>query len=144
MLVRVSYPILRPAIVLVLWSLFMLLWLTAGRIPALRKANLDLRNVGGRGLDLDGVLPDRVQWKSHNYNHLMEQPTLFYAVVLALAVVEPADVWSVRLAWAYVALRVVHSLYQATTNVVLVRSTIFTGYTLVLIALALRAAWLVI
>lgn len=140
----VSYPILQPAIALVLWSLLVLLWMSSVRIPALRRANLDLRNVGGRGPDLDGVLPDRVQWKSHNYNHLMEQPTLFYAVVLALALVAPADTWSVRLAWAYVALRIVHSVYQATINVVLVRSTIFTAYSVVLIALALRAASLII
>ena len=139
----VSYPILQPAIALVLWSLLVLLWLSAVRVPALRRANLDLRNVGGRGPDLDGVLPDRVQWKSHNYNHLMEQPTLFYAVVLALALAAPADTWSVRLAWAYVALRVVHSVYQATINVVLVRSTIFTAYSVVLIALALRGAFLI-
>ncbi len=140
----VSYPILQPAIALVLWSLLVLLWMSAVRVPALRRANLDLRNVGGRGPDLDGVLPDQVQWKSHNYNHLMEQPTLFYAVVLALALAAPADTWSVRLAWAYVALRVVHSVYQATINVVLVRSTIFTAYSVVLIALALRAALLII
>ncbi len=139
----VSYPILQPAIALVLWSLLVLLWLSAVRVPALRRANLDLRNVGGRGPDLDGVLPDRVQWKSHNYNHLMEQPTLFYAVVLALALAAPADTWSVRLAWAYVALRVVHSVYQAMINVVLVRSTIFTAYSVVLIALALRGAFLI-
>ncbi len=138
-----SYPILQPAIALVLWSLLVLLWLSAVRVPALRRANLDLRNVGGRGPDLDGVLPDRVQWKSHNDNHLMEQPTLFYAVVLALALAAPADTWSVRLAWAYVALRVVHSVYQATINVVLVRSTIFTAYSVVLIALALRGAFLI-
>ena len=139
-----SYPILQPAIALVLWSLLVLLWMSAVRIPALRRANLDLRNVGGRGPDLDGVLPDQVQWKSHNYNHLMEQPTLFYAVVLALALVAPADTWSVRLAWAYVALRVVHSVYQATINVVLVRSMIFTAYSFVLIALALRTALLIL
>ena len=139
----VSYPILQPAIVLVLWSLLVLLWMSAVRIPALRRANIDLRNVGGRGPDLNGVLPDQAQWKSHNYNHLMEQPTLFYAVVLALALVAPADTWSVYLAWAYVALRVVHSVYQATINVVLVRSIIFTAYSFVLLALVLRAALLI-
>lgn len=137
-----SYPILQPAIALVLWSLVVLIWLSAVRIPALRKANLDLRNVGGRGPDLDGVLPDRAQWKSHNYNHLMEQPTLFYAVVLTLAVIAPTDPWGLRLAWTYFALRVVHSVYQATVNVVLIRSMIFTVCSCVLIALALRAAWL--
>src|SRR3546814_10551434 len=42
--------------------------------------------VGGTGKNLDDVLPAEVQWKAHNYNHLMEQPTVFYAVAIALAV----------------------------------------------------------
>jgi hypothetical protein len=139
-----TYPILQPAIVLVLWSLLMLCWAIGLRVPALRKANIDVRVVvGGRGQDLDGVLPDQIQWKAHNYNHLMEQPTLFYAVVLMLAVVAPSDALSVGLAWAYVGTRIVHSVYHATVNVVFVRATMFTVMSFLLIALALRAAVLV-
>jgi hypothetical protein len=138
------HPILRPAIVLVVWSLVMLLWLMATRLPALRAANIDPSKViGGRGTDLDGVLPDKTQWKAHNYNHLMEQPTLFYAITLMVAVVAPGDAVSYVLAWIYVLLRIAHSVWQATVNVVAVRAGIFTISSLVLMALALRAAMLI-
>jgi hypothetical protein len=122
----------------------MLVWAIGLRVPALREAKIDVRTiVGGRGQDLDGVLPDPIQWKAHNYNHLMEQPTLFYAVVLIIAVVAPADALGVGLAWGYVVLRIVHSVYHATINVVAVRATLFAVMSFVLIALALRAAVLV-
>jgi hypothetical protein len=136
-----THPILQPVVALVLWSLVMMLWMVATRLPALRKARIDLATVvGGRGQNLEGVVPDAVQWKSHNYNHLMEQPTLFYAVAIVLALVAPADAWGVGLAWVYVALRIVHSVYQATVNVVLIRSMIFTAYSIVLIGMTLRTA----
>ncbi|HXC49313.1 MAG TPA: MAPEG family protein [Candidatus Limnocylindrales bacterium] len=140
-----THPILRPAIVLVLWSLLVLLWMIGTRIPALKRHNLDIRGaVGGRGSDLDGVLPDKTQWKAHNYNNLMEQPTLFYALVLMLAILAPGDGVSVVLAWVYVVLRIVHSIWQATVNIVFYRATLFTISSVVLIALALRAAMLVL
>jgi hypothetical protein len=139
----VTYPILKPAVVLVVWSLFMLLWMVATRLPALRAAAVDLRAAGGKGTDLDSVLPASIQWKAHNYNHLMEQPTLFYAVVLIVAVAAPADVVSYWLAWTYVVLRIAHSIWQATVNVVYYRARIFAAYSLVLIALSLRAAFIV-
>ncbi len=81
----IQSPIFAPAIVLVLWSLFMLGWLALTRLPAMSKAGLDLTGaVGSRGANLEGVLPDRVNWKSHNYTHLMEQPTIFYATVMGI------------------------------------------------------------
>jgi hypothetical protein len=93
---------------------------------------------GGRGQDLEGVLPDSVQWKSHNYTHLLEQPTLFYAtvVILALTSFSPLDV---TLAWAYVGLRIVHSLWQALVNTVPVRFTLFNLSTVCLLVLAIHA-----
>jgi hypothetical protein len=139
-----SYPILLPAIVLVLWSLFILLWMVATRLPALTVAKVDLNAAGGRGGDLDGILPPSTQWKAHNYNHLMEQPTLFYAVALIVAVVAPADRVAYLLAWIYVALRMVHSVWQATINVVRIRAAIFAAYSMVLIAFAIRAAMLIL
>ena len=135
-----SRPILQPVLGLVLWSLVVMVWMITTRVAAMNKAKLDLSIVGARGQSLEGVVPDVVQWKSHNYNHLMEQPTLFYAVAVVLALVAPGDEWSLSLAWAYVGLRNVHSVYQATVNVVRVRGTIFTLASVVLIALALRAA----
>ncbi len=77
----------------------MLAWLAASRLPAMAKAGIDLRTiVGGRGADLEGVIPDSVNWKSHNYAHLMEQPTLFYATAIILALVGAGDGINLRLA----------------------------------------------
>ena len=70
---------LAPAAVLVLWSIIMLVWVTLSRFPAMAKLGMSAGSAkpGGRGQDLEGVLPDKVNWKSHNYTHLMEQPTIF-------------------------------------------------------------------
>lgn len=135
-------PIIGPVVALVAWSLIVMLWMYATRIPAMRRAKIDIRGmVGGRGTGLDGVVEDEVQWKAHNYNHLMEQPTLFYAVCLSLALLGGGDVWiNVALAWAYVALRVVHSLVQATVNVVRWRFLFFALASICLIGLAVHAA----
>ena len=133
--------ILAPAAVLVLWSLVMLSWTALSRFPAMAKAGMDLKNLapGGRGQDLEGVIDAKVNWKSHNYAHLMEQPTLFYATLTILAFMG-AGATDVLLAWAYVAIRIVHSIWQATVNVVSVRFTLFVLSTGCLLALAIRAA----
>ncbi|RZV33230.1 MAG: MAPEG family protein [Sphingomonadaceae bacterium] len=132
--------ILAPAAVLVLWSIIMLIWMAGTRLPAMTKTGGDLGKAkpGGRGQDLEGVLPDKINWKAHNYAHLMEQPTIFYPAVLILAVMGTGQ-WDVLLAWVYVALRIVHSVYQATVNVVKTRFLIFLLATLALAALAVRA-----
>jgi uncharacterized MAPEG superfamily protein len=131
--------VLTPAAVLVLWSIVMLFWMAGTRLPALTKmGGLGKARPGGRGQDLEGVLPDEINWKAHNYSHLMEQPTLFYATVMILAIMGAASI-DVMLAWAYVVLRVVHSIWQATVNRVPVRFSLFMLSTLCLIALALRA-----
>ncbi|HET9628786.1 MAG TPA: MAPEG family protein [Novosphingobium sp.] len=132
--------ILAPAAVLVCWSLVMLVWLARSRFAAMANNGVDVRKVppGGRGQDLEGRVPPKVMWKSHNYTHLMEQPTLFYATVMILALAGAGQI-DVTLAWGYVAIRIVHSLYQATVNQVATRLAIFTVGTLCLIALAVRA-----
>ena len=137
----VNSPIFAPAIVLVLWSLVMLGWLAITRLPAMANAGIQLTTVvGSRGVNLEGVLPDRINWKAHNYAHLMEQPTLFYATVIILGVIGQGDGLNLQLAWAYVVLRIVHSVVQATWNRVAVRFTLFCLSTVALLALALRAA----
>jgi len=137
----IESPIFAPAIVLVLWSLVMLGWLAITRLPAMARAGISLTTVvGARGVNLEGVVPDRVNWKSHNYAHLMEQPTLFYVTVVILALVGQGDGLNLQLAWAYVILRIVHSIVQATWNRVIVRFTLFSAATAVLLMLAVRAA----
>lgn len=134
-------PILAPAVVLVLWSLVMLSWLALTRLPAMRKAGIDLATlVGGRGADLQGVIPDRTNWVSHNYAHLMEQPTIFYATVIILAMTGSGSDFNVTLAWTYVVLRIAHSVVQAVWNRVAVRFALFFASTVALLLLAINAA----
>jgi hypothetical protein len=135
--------LLAPVIALVLWTFVMCAWLYATRIPAMLRQKITYdphRPVEA----FHAQLPAEVRWKADNYNHLMEQPTLFYAVALTLAVLGADGAWNIALAWGYVGLRVVHSLVQATVNVILVRFAVFITATVVLLVLALRAAWIVL
>jgi hypothetical protein len=137
----IESPIFAPAIVLVLWSLFMLAWLAMTRLPAMARAGISLTAiVGSRGANLEGVIPDHVNWKAHNYAHLMEQPTLFYVTVVVLGLVGAGEGLNLQLAWAYVILRILHSIVQATWNRVVVRFTLFSLSTLALLLLAINAA----
>jgi hypothetical protein len=131
--------ILQPVIALVLWSMVMWGWLYATRVPAMLKTRPKLDPTLPRDVMLGG-LPPRVRWKADNYNHLMEQPTLFYATMLTLALLDQGDGLILGLAWAYVVLRVLHSLIQALVNVILVRFSVFMIASGVLVVLALRAA----
>jgi len=135
-------PILAPAAVLVAWSLFMLLWMATSRFKALSKIDLKGKDSrGARGSDLEGILPREAQWKSHNYTHLMEQPTLFYAAVAILALAGAGQM-DAMLAWAYVVFRIAHSVWQATINTIPVRFALFLISSCVLIAMAVRAVLL--
>jgi hypothetical protein len=137
-----AHPMLAPVIALVLWTAVMWTWMYVTRIPAIARMKMRLDPTRPRGEQMN-ALPAEVRWKADNYNHLMEQPTLFYAVALTLAVVGGAAGVDVALAWAYVALRVVHSLVQATINFVPARFVIFMVASLALLVLAVRAAILV-
>jgi hypothetical protein len=113
----------------------------ATRIPAMNAAKLDPdRLARDPEAKLDRLLPPEVQWKAHNYNHLHEAPTVFYAVALVLAIVGQGDGLNAWLGWAYVAIRIVHSLVQATVNRVTVRFAVFVLSSLVLAALIVHAA----
>lgn len=131
---------LAPAAVLVLWSLVVMTWMMRSRLAAFGAAKVDLKTAkpGGRGQQLEGVLPDQVNWKAHNYAHLMEQPTLFYAVSVILALSGAGRI-DVALAWAYVVLRIAHSLWQCLVNRIPVRVQLFAASSLCLLALAIRA-----
>lgn len=137
----VDTGLLAPGAILVLWTLVMLFWTAATRFPAIAKAGLDIKTAppGGRGADLEAVLPADVNWKSHNYTHLLEQPTLFYAVIIFLSLSGGVTDLTKGLAWAYVALRIIHSLWQALVNRIPVRFTIFLLSTACLLALSLLA-----
>jgi hypothetical protein len=131
---------LPPVIALAAWTMVMWAWMYATRIPALNATKLDLDDLArDPATSLDDVLPVGVQWKAHNYNHLHEAPTVFYAVAIVLAVIGQGDGLNAQLAWTYVALRVVHSLVQAIVNKVIWRFVLFLLSSMVLIGLVLRA-----
>lgn len=137
----IDHSLLAPGAVLTLWTLVMLLWVALTRFPAIAKTGMDLKTAppGGRGQDLEGVLPPHVNWKSHNYTHLLEQPTVFYAVIIFLTLADAVTPTTLGLAWTYTALRIVHSIYQSTINKVPVRLGIFTASSICLTALAVIA-----
>jgi hypothetical protein len=137
----IGMDILAPVVALLAWTMVMWVWMYATRIPAMLKAGIDAKGmVGSTGASLRAQLPENVSWKADNYNHLHEAPTLFYAVAIVLAIIGQGDGFNTTLAWAYVGLRVVHSLVQTTVNKVAVRFAFFALSSLVLMALILHAA----
>ena len=135
------YPILAPLVTLVLWTFVMWGWLYATRIPAIRKNKIILDPQGTKE-EFNAQIPAKVRWKADNYNHLLEQPTLFYAVALTLALIDAGSDLNTFLAWAYVGLRIAHSLVQAIINIIIVRFVLFIAASFVLLVLTIRAAFL--
>ena len=131
-----EHGMIPPVLALVAWTFVMWFWMYATRIPAMRKAKIDVAELSRTGAPL--VLPPEVSRVADNYNHLHEQPTLFYALALATQLANAADPVAVSLAWAYVASRVVHSLVQATVNVIPVRFAVFALGSFLLLALLVR------
>ena len=130
-------PMLIPAAALIVWTLVMLIWMAATFGPAVRKVAPRLK-LGARASDLDGVIDDKVMWKTHNYEHLLEQPTVFYPSVFILALAGFTKV-DLVLAWSYVALKIVHSLWQSTINRQPARAVLFLVSSAILVGLGLRA-----
>ncbi len=138
----VSTEILAPVTALLLLTSAVWAWMYITRIPAIRKAGMKLDPNLPKGQQMS-ELPARVRWKADNYNHLLEQPTMFYAVALTLALLGAGEGLNLTLAWCYVGLRIVHSLQQTLWNKIEVRFLLFFLSSLVLIVLILRAAMIV-
>ena len=118
------------------------IWLYATRIPALKKHNV-VYDPHRPSEEFHAQLPAEVRWKADNYNNLLEQPTLFYAVALTLVFLDAGSGLNAGLAWAYVALRIAHSLVQALINKILIRFALFAVASVVLLVMTIRAAWIV-
>jgi hypothetical protein len=134
-----AQPMLAPVIALAAWTMLIWAWMYATRIPAILAARMKLDSNAPRGEQM-AQLPPRVRWKADNYNHLMEQPTVFFAVALSLALLGDSSQSSITLAWAYVVLRVLHSLVQVLVNHIPTRFAIFFLSSLALIGLVWNAA----
>ncbi len=129
--------ILTPVLVLVSWTLIVWLWMYARRLPAMSAANVEPQQAQHPGA-LASLLPSEAQRVADNYNHLHEQPTIFYALIVYTHLAGVVDPLNIGLAWAYVGLRILHSLVQNTVNIVLVRFSLFALSTLALMVIAVR------
>ena len=134
----ISRAMLAPVVALVAWTFVVWAWMYATRLPAMRRMKIRLDSAAPRGEQMS-QLPAQVRWKADNYNHLMEMPTLFYAIGLVLAMLSPSAL-DVALAWTYVGLRVAHSVFQALVNKIEVRFALFFLSSVVLLALTVEAA----
>jgi hypothetical protein len=128
--------IMSPVLALILWTFVIWIWMYATRLPAMRSAGIDATKIKQKS-ELD-VLPVKVKQIADNYNHLHEQPTVFYALAIYSHLVGVHDPLNIALAWTYVALRVIHSLVQCTGNFVPLRFVVFASSTLVLMVIAAR------
>ena len=126
---------LLPVFALIIWTMIMWLWMMATRIPGMQKAGIDPNSVRHPS-DMGDQLPPSVRSIGDNYNHLHEQPTIFYALMLFTAVTGGATQIGLYLAWAYVGLRVVHSLVQILSGNVTFRFMVFCLASFALFALA--------
>ena len=139
----IGMEILKPVIALAAWTMVMWLWMYATRIPAINKLPKPTEpgaDAGWTSAMLEQLLPRQVQWKAHNYNHLHEAPTVFYAVAIVLAIIGQGDGINAAVAWAYVGVRIVHSVFQATINKVVPRFLLFAISSLLLMVLIFHAA----
>lgn len=134
-------PILAPVVALVGWTIVVLVWGLLARGSEMKRVGIDLMSQrGSTPGNMDGILADTAQWKMHNYNHLTEQPVLFYAICMVIALSGSGSGLNAALAWGYVGLRIAHSLVQGTSNIIRYRVALFMLSTLVLVVLTFRAA----
>ena len=136
--------ILLPVVALAAWIMIMWIWMYATRLPAMSRAKIDgpsMVGTTGKGLrdDLVAAGEERASWVADNYNHLHEAPTVFFAVALVLAMIGQGDNLNATIAWAYVGLRIAHSLIQVTVNRVMIRFALFALSSLALMMLVVHA-----
>ena len=131
--------ILQPVFVVGLLTVVMTVWMGVTRVPTMSKLGIHPQK-GQDTQELRQLLPKEVTRISNNYNHLFEQPTLFYAVALSIAVLGHVDALHVGCAWAYAVLRIIHSMVQATIDYVPARFSLFVLSWMVLSVMIVREA----
>ena len=130
---------LTPALALVIWTLFMMIVMYKRRIPAMNAISkrtqdfIDDPSLGNK-------MPASARWAADNFNHLHENPTLFYALMFIIFLMDKVTPLALYCAWSYVAIRVVHSLVQISSNKVVLRFSLFVLSSILLIIMALSTA----
>ena len=134
--------ILEPVICMTILTFFMMIWMYATRIPAsktLEDQGVNLEDLSHPS-KLGGVFPSKVERVADNYNHLFEQPTVFYAITFVIWGLEHTDMIHLYCAWFYVIIRIIHSILQATLNLVWIRFSVFILSWVALATMILREA----
>ena len=129
--------LLTPVLILIIWTFIIFLIMAFGRVTFMNNPQ-----DAAVSKDYKNQLPAWVNRTADNYNHLFEQPVAFYAVTLSIALINNFDILVVQLAWAYVLIRVIHSLIQLTINIVLVRSFLFASGWLIIAFMAFSQIFL--
>jgi len=137
-----AHLILQPVLVVGLLTVVMTVWMYLTRLPAMYRLRIHPQKAQDTNA-LRALLPKDVTRVSNNYNHLFEQPTLFYAVAISIAVLGHVDELHVTCAWLYAGLRIVHSLIQATVDRVFARFIIFLLSSLVLSFMIVRESLII-
>jgi hypothetical protein len=134
-----THPLTQTQVTLNLWTFVMEGWMYSKRLPALTeyKVSTDPSFTASR---MEKMLPPHLQWAAQNFNHLHEQPTYFIGTILSLTYLGIGDRATVAAAWGYVGIRIVHSLVHALTNRIMVRFSLFSASSLVLLGLTVRTA----
>ena len=129
--------LLKPVLILIIWTFIIFLIMAFGRVSFMNNPQ-----DAADSKDYKNQLPTWVNRTADNYNHLFEQPVAFYAVTLSIALINSFDSLIVQLAWAYVLIRIIHSLVQLTINIVLVRFILFASGWLIIAFMAFSQIFL--
>ena len=128
--------ILYPLFALAVWTFLVLLLIPFVRVRSVRRREIAPSDFK---FGESSAVPPAVSIPNRNYMNLLELPMLFYVVCLMLYVTGGASPLAVSVAWAYVALRVVHSIIHLSYNHVLHRLAAFTLSNAALVSLWLIA-----
>lgn len=127
-----KFAVLGPVFALAGWTFCMLLLVAARRVIAMRTAQIRPREYA---LGESAKVPPQALLANRNYMNLLELPVLFYLVCILSVVTSTTSALFVQVAWAYVALRIVHSLVHVTYNHVMHRFAAFVCSNFALITL---------
>jgi hypothetical protein len=138
--------ILNPVLCMAILTFFMMIWMYASRIPAskiLEEKGIDLQDLSHPS-KLGGIFPSKVERVADNYNHLFEQPTVFYAIIFIIWALQLTDSFYINCAWLYFIVRLIHSIFQSTLNMVWVRFGLFMISWIILALMIFRVSFAVI
>lgn len=117
---NIQFELLNPVFVLILWTFIIFLIMAYGRVRFLKNPQ-----DAAHTKNIKSVGPAWLERTVDNYNHLFEQPVAFYGVTISIAIINNFDPILIQFAWAFVCIRILHSIVQVTFNLVVLRFILF-------------------